>query len=1073
MSSTLWVVGQVGQVVFSSDQGATWVSVNTGFVGEDAWKNGLWGPTNASKVYVGIDQRGIWSYDGSWNEEEFYPYLWAANLKPETISIWCSDDDSLVCASGLGDWNEALRVRQGGPGTPWIQEFGVLGTHQIYDVHGAADGSAAFAIGVDYLTNWDHILLERTPGPAATETSIFSESGISIDSGLETHRMFTVTGSHRSLFIKQHCDIGEAYVYLKLGSAPTLSSYDYRGRYGADNNRMIELQSPAAGDWYVMIYATWMNVTDLSLDVVLLDGGGAWAEIARIPQPAGWMEFTQIRVVSNTEVYISGYYDNGVTERLRVWLWNGSTLSVFWDYLLPTYSIWYGIFHGFWISKDGSEGWWGYDDQSSAHYFRFNGTTVALDQDIGFRSVKSMAQLDGDIASAKTFCWDSFFNSYNGADWQDTYWDYTYPRIWTDPGDPVNSEYIGHAPPLADTDDPYFENTLPVNGSIGLPLNQTISFDAKDDGDGIDASLTVITIEGITAWSGGAAQPGYGGTVTPINILEYNNFDNGMTDDDVWFLSWYLSGITFALSGGRLKITRAGGITSSNTVLRTVVPAIDPVIIETKIDSYTPTVFSGTYGSASVGCRFYDTLAEWGVSCGLRSVTDGAGGYNYVIYATGVTAVVIGNGASISDVWIRIKLEQSITKYTFYYSRNGVDWTEYGTHVGAVRTYMSVTAMNNFGNQYAALEAYVSYVQYADSTIPSYHYEVWKLIDFAYSTTIACTAWIYDLAPGVNSGFQAWSFETLAAPSVDTDDPYFENTLPVNGETGKPITQHISFDAKDDGDGIDTSLTVITIEGVTVWSGGLAQPGYDGTVTPIAGGYHYEVWKLTNFLYLTSITCTAWIYDLAPGVNSAFQSWSFQTLTDPSGGGGGGAVPGLSSKVAVKGIFVVAKDVLNIKFTGSIVNNAALRDLNNYEIIDIDTNKILPIVLIYNIIDRITDKIYLKVNELEAGHRYRFRLLDQTIFNQDGIPLIESVVDWDLVRTKVDSALFGLARFYNKDVGSTLRTLMEAVTINDEKIGGKFNNKISSSPQVLNIIENNSETWGSGHWGSRHWGGGG
>jgi vibriolysin len=55
---------------------------------------------------------------------------------------------------------------------------------------------------------------------------------------------------------------GDADLYVKHGSAPTTSSYDYRP-YLSGNNETVTVSSPAAGTWYIMVraYSSFSGVT--------------------------------------------------------------------------------------------------------------------------------------------------------------------------------------------------------------------------------------------------------------------------------------------------------------------------------------------------------------------------------------------------------------------------------------------------------------------------------------------------------------------------------------------------------------------------------------------------------------------------------------------------------------------------------------------------------------------------------------------------------------------------------------------------------------------------------------------
>ena len=55
---------------------------------------------------------------------------------------------------------------------------------------------------------------------------------------------------------------GDADMYVKRGSVPTRSNWDYRP-YLDGNNETVVVNNPAAGDWYIMLdgYAAYSGVT--------------------------------------------------------------------------------------------------------------------------------------------------------------------------------------------------------------------------------------------------------------------------------------------------------------------------------------------------------------------------------------------------------------------------------------------------------------------------------------------------------------------------------------------------------------------------------------------------------------------------------------------------------------------------------------------------------------------------------------------------------------------------------------------------------------------------------------------
>jgi len=145
--NTLWALGANKELWYSFDQGTTWSEVDVSSLSN--WLNGLWGPTSVWKIYVGVADDGTYYYDGTWHLEDANgPWWYATQSRPESQTIWCSDDDSIVCAAGWSSsYNNVIRTRPGLPGTSWVTEFDDgAGNGYFNDIHGTPDGSAVFAI---------------------------------------------------------------------------------------------------------------------------------------------------------------------------------------------------------------------------------------------------------------------------------------------------------------------------------------------------------------------------------------------------------------------------------------------------------------------------------------------------------------------------------------------------------------------------------------------------------------------------------------------------------------------------------------------------------------------------------------------------------------------------------------------------------------------------------------------------------------------------------------------------------------------------------------------------------------
>lgn len=106
---------------------------------------------------------------------------------------------------------------------------------------------------------WDAVGVPGTPGGGGgggttTLSNGVAVTGIGASTGTWKHYKITVPSGQSKLDIVQSGGTGDADLYVKLGSQPTSSSYNYRP-YLNGNNETVNVTNPAAGDWYISIYA--------------------------------------------------------------------------------------------------------------------------------------------------------------------------------------------------------------------------------------------------------------------------------------------------------------------------------------------------------------------------------------------------------------------------------------------------------------------------------------------------------------------------------------------------------------------------------------------------------------------------------------------------------------------------------------------------------------------------------------------------------------------------------------------------------------------------------------------------
>ncbi|MFP5245807.1 MAG: M4 family metallopeptidase, partial [Thermoanaerobaculia bacterium] len=105
---------------------------------------------------------------------------------------------------------------------------------------------------------WDAVGVPGTPGGGGGGTTTLTNgvavTGISASTGTWKHYKIAVPSGQTKLEIIQSGGTGDADLYVKYGSQPTSSSYNYRP-YLSGNNETVNVTNPSAGDWYISIYA--------------------------------------------------------------------------------------------------------------------------------------------------------------------------------------------------------------------------------------------------------------------------------------------------------------------------------------------------------------------------------------------------------------------------------------------------------------------------------------------------------------------------------------------------------------------------------------------------------------------------------------------------------------------------------------------------------------------------------------------------------------------------------------------------------------------------------------------------
>lgn len=224
---------------YTSGVGIHWVHSNCGATPTSTAPNG-WVKEIASDGSVGINLEA----------SQTYCYLWGS-----------SGGGTPNCDSGIANGSATTCAAAG--------LTGYTGTAytQVYSTY-SGGGSCTQVAAPGY----------NTSGCTISSGSVLTKgvpvTGISEATGASTMYTFTVPAGATNLTFKTSGGTGDSDLYVKFGSAPTTSTYDYVSN-GSTTNESITVAAPSAGTYYVMVYG-YANTSGVSLvaDYSTGSGGG-------------------------------------------------------------------------------------------------------------------------------------------------------------------------------------------------------------------------------------------------------------------------------------------------------------------------------------------------------------------------------------------------------------------------------------------------------------------------------------------------------------------------------------------------------------------------------------------------------------------------------------------------------------------------------------------------------------------------------------------------------------------------------------------------------------------------------
>jgi hypothetical protein len=170
----------------------------------------------------------------------------------------------IAMSGGTGDADMYVRKGSKPSTTEWDYRPYQIGNNETVTIDNPT--AATYYIMLRGYVAYTGVSLKATYTPVVEEVIALQNgvavTGLSGASGGEAYYKIEVPTGQDTLRIEMSGGTGDADLYVRKGSKPTLTSWDYRP-YLIGNNETVEVASPAAATWYIMLrgYQAYTGVT--------------------------------------------------------------------------------------------------------------------------------------------------------------------------------------------------------------------------------------------------------------------------------------------------------------------------------------------------------------------------------------------------------------------------------------------------------------------------------------------------------------------------------------------------------------------------------------------------------------------------------------------------------------------------------------------------------------------------------------------------------------------------------------------------------------------------------------------
>lgn len=165
---------------------------------------------------------------------------------------------------------------------------------------------------------------------------------------------------------------------------------------------------------------------------------------------------------------------------------------------------------------------------------------------------------------------------------------------------------------------------------------------------------------------------------------------------------------------------------------------------------------------------------------------------------------------------------------------------------------------------------------------------------------------------------------------------------------------------------------------------------------------------------------------------------------DPWGIGAPAPAEVIATEGVVSAVDMLTQDMILIQFEDDMKNDLVLQSTSSYTITADDFGQAVTIKSVESGTDAKTNEVLLHVSPMTVGASYTVTVISVRVANGGFMSTTNNTGQVIGRITKADSAFSGTTRVYNTQPGSIYRSIILAITKEDDRIGGSRNDRLPS-----------------------------